>query len=251
MTSQYFFASSLLIICLFTYSLAQIYFWPFIIDDLMSIQRSSVLIQVAHLQAEEVLFGDHGGNFIAAKIVQCQRLHISLSIPSAPNHYKAPHGKRLNLLSKLLIVQIDVLVVIAMHNQPLEGLKAVRVDDSAGQPGKQEPDTVLTDSVDALDVRAVLALVSHKDGASSANYLELVLVATVSMQIPAQLACDEVHFFHLLGGLSDQLSRGELAPHQSVVRLDVLDVGIADFTPEKVEIFHLLVILDLNWGLNI
>ena len=68
--------------------------------------------------------------------MQCQRFHVALSIPCAPYHYKASHGKRLNLLSELLILQIDILVVIAMHDQPFEGLKAVREDDPACQPRK-------------------------------------------------------------------------------------------------------------------
>ena len=51
--------------------------------------------------------------------------------------------------------------------------------------------------------------------------------------------------------MSYQLSCGKLTPHQTVVRLDVLDVRITDFTSEKVEVFHLLVVLDSNWRFNV
>ena len=98
-------------------------------------------------------------------------------------------------------------------------------------------------AVDAFDVGAVFALVAHEDGAPRANNLQLVSVA-VRVEVSAQLSRDEVHFFHLLWRLSDQLAGGEGVALQTIVSLDVFNIWVGDLTPEEVEILHLKVILN-------
>ena len=71
------------------------------------------------------------------------------------------------------------------------------------------------------------------------------------MQISTQLACYELHLFHLLRRLCDELARGETASLQAIVRLDILDIWILDLAPEEVEIFHLWVVLYDNWWLKV
>ena len=98
-------------------------------------------------------------------------------------------------------------------------------------------------AVDALNIGAVLALIAYEDGAPRADDLQLVSVA-VRVEVSAELSRDEVHFFHLLWRLGDQLASGEGAALQTIVSLDVFNIRVGDLTPEEVEILHLKVILN-------
>ena len=98
-------------------------------------------------------------------------------------------------------------------------------------------------AINALNIRAILTLVPDKDGASGADNLQLVVTA-VRMEVLAELFCDKVDFLHLPEVLRDQLFSWEGSPFQSVVCLDVLDVGVRNVASEEVEILHRLDLLD-------
>lgn len=129
-----------------------------------------------------------------------------------------------DLLSQLLVFEFGVLVVIPVHDQAFEGVRALCEHDPARQLRQQEPDSILTNAVDAFDIGAVFALVSDENSAAGADDFQFLL--SVSMQIPAQLSRDEVHLFHLLGRLGDELIGWELTADEAVVGLDVLNVRV-------------------------
>ena len=71
---------------------------------------------------------------MTTKVVQSQRLHVALSIASFVDDDEAADGKVGDLTNKLLVFEIDILVVVTMHDQPLERIVALSVENPALQP---------------------------------------------------------------------------------------------------------------------
>ena len=54
---------------------------------------------------------------MTTEVVQSQRLHVALSIASLVDDDEAADGKVSDLTNKLLVFEINILVVVTMHDQ--------------------------------------------------------------------------------------------------------------------------------------
>ena len=77
--------------------LVEVGVWLLTVDDLMAVERALFSFKVPHLETEEVLFGDHGGDFVAAEVVQSERLDVAGRVSCSIDHYEAADGQVVNL----------------------------------------------------------------------------------------------------------------------------------------------------------
>ena len=71
--------------------------------------------------------------------------------------------------------------MIAMHDQAFEGVIARSVKDTTSKPWEKVSDTVLANTVDTLNVGAILALIAQKYLTAHADHVHLMLI-TVSIE---------------------------------------------------------------------
>ena len=70
----------------------------------MAVQRATIFVQVSHLEAKKILFRDHGGDLIAAEVVQGQRFNVTLGISSPIDDNEAANCKCLYLSDQVTIL---------------------------------------------------------------------------------------------------------------------------------------------------
>ena len=169
----------------------------------MAVEKAIVSLQVPHLQAEQVLFGDHGGDFVASKVVKSQRFDVALSIVCLIDHDEAADGKLADPSDQLLVNDFLVLVMVAVHDEAFEGIEARGGEDTVLEPWHNEADAILAHPVDALNI-GTLSLVSDKDIDACADNFKLMAI-TISVQIARQCLANEVDLLHLLRRLRDEL----------------------------------------------
>ena len=117
--------------------------------------------------------------------MQGKWLDIARCVACSKDDDEAANTKVGNLLCKLLVRNLCLLFVIAMHNEALESLCTRGVEYAVVKPRQKVADAVLANAVDALHICAVFALIAHEDGATHADDLQLVLVR-VSVQEPRE-----------------------------------------------------------------
>ena len=69
------------------------------IDDLVAVEGALFCVQVSHLETEQVLFGNHRGDFVAAEVVQSERFNVSSLVSSSIDYYEAADGQVVYLSS--------------------------------------------------------------------------------------------------------------------------------------------------------
>ena len=77
--------------------LVEIGVWFLTIDDLVAVEGALFCVQVPHLETEEILLGDHGGDFVAAEVVQSERFDVASRVTCSIDHYEAADGQVVDL----------------------------------------------------------------------------------------------------------------------------------------------------------
>ena len=73
--------------------LVEVAVWLLAIDDLVAVEGALFCVQVPHLETEQVLFGNHRGDFVAAEVVQSERFNVASRVPCSIDHYEAADGQ--------------------------------------------------------------------------------------------------------------------------------------------------------------
>ena len=69
--------------------LVEVGVWLLTVDDLVAVERALFSVKVPHLETKEVLFGDHGGDFVAAEVVQSEWFNVASCVTCSIDHYEA------------------------------------------------------------------------------------------------------------------------------------------------------------------
>lgn len=97
------------------------------VDDLVAIKQLLAWVQVTHLQAEQVLFGDHRRNLAATKVVHGKRFDVALGIPSPEDDNEAAYSHFIDRSRKCFVCDVCVLLVVSILDESPEGFETRRV----------------------------------------------------------------------------------------------------------------------------
>ena len=77
--------------------LVEVGVWLLTVDDLVAVEGALFSVKVPHLETKEILFGDHGRDFVAAEVVQSERFDVAGRVSCSIDHYEAADGQVINL----------------------------------------------------------------------------------------------------------------------------------------------------------
>jgi len=97
------------------------------VDDLVAVKQLLAWVQVTHLQAEQVLFGDHGRNLAATKVVHGKRFDVALGIPSLKDDNEAAYSHVIDRSRKSFVFDVCVLLVVSVLDESPERVETRRV----------------------------------------------------------------------------------------------------------------------------
>lgn len=192
--------------------------------------------EVPHLQAEQLFLAEHAAH------VPIESVHhngLDISILKSKLDDEAANLHLVELFSQLLVFHAINFVVL-LHKQLLELVFVRAFDDPFGHGGHTPGRAVLAHSKDALNaLTSAAGHITLEGGHSEADHVQLLFL--VALQERREPFVDVEEADHCLLILHHQLVTGYA---QSVISLDVLEVGVGRVAAIELKISLALVILD-------